>query len=196
MKKADKTTKTADPSEQNLPDQGYGVPASAGSSFPSSAAAPEPANALSPPLNAGIAPVWFDRADELISLHAVRLSDSGRDHFQVTIEPGNCISLSLEFRWHKDGIAVQAQLHSGDFEQLNKHWPQLQQQLQPRGINLAPLQSNATASNKPLRQPANQRPPDKAPAQATEFVFGGSMTESPVSRRQRAKTHRGSEGPV
>ena len=175
MKKAEKTTKTAHPSEQNLPGEEYGVPVSA-DSLPSTSSITDQSPSNSP--------AWLERANELISLHAIRLTESGRDHFSVNIEPGNSITLSLELRWQTDGIAVQTQIVSGDFNQLSQYWPNLQQQLQPRGINLASLAHRGQAS-----QPRNQNAPNtSAKHGGTEFAFGGSMTESPVSRRQRSKT--------
>ena len=180
MKKAEKTTKTAHPSEQNLPGEDYGVPVSA-DSLPSTSSITEPipSNSLT----------WLERANELISLHAIRLTESGRDHFRVTIEPGNSITLSLELRWHTDGIAVRAQIVSGDFNQLSQYWPDLQQQLQPRGINLASLEPQSRATQKPPSQPLHENASNtSAKHGGTGFAFGGSMTESPISRRQRSRT--------
>jgi hypothetical protein len=48
----------------------------------------------------------------------------------------------LELRQRGDGVEAQAVLQRGDFEHLNQHWPALQQQLEQRGIRLAPLASD------------------------------------------------------
>jgi len=45
------------------------------------------------------------------------------------------------------GIEAQAALQQGDYHHLNQNWPELQQRLEQRGIRLAPLVDDGTATN-------------------------------------------------
>jgi hypothetical protein len=76
-------------------------------------------------------------------------------------------------------------------DHLTRFWPQLQQELQRQGVNLAPLQTG-TGTRKPSSQPQQPcSPANPARDSGTELAFGGSMTESPLSRRHRSKAHSG-----
>jgi hypothetical protein len=88
-----------------------------------------------------------ERMQEMVTLNAVRLSDSGNNLMQVVIKPDAGTQLSLELRQHGSGVEVQAVLQNGDFHHLNQQWPELQQRLGQRGIQLAPLASDSTAAN-------------------------------------------------
>jgi hypothetical protein len=81
----------------------------------------------------------LERVQDMVVLHATRLSESGNDLLQVVIKPGAGTQLSLELRQRGDGVEATATLQRGDFEHLNQQWPALQQQLEQRGIRLAPL---------------------------------------------------------
>ena len=81
----------------------------------------------------------LERVQDMVVLHAARLSDSGNSSLQVVIKPGVGTQLSLELRQRGDGVEAQAVLQHGDFEHLKQQWPALQQQLEQRGIRLAPL---------------------------------------------------------
>jgi hypothetical protein len=88
-----------------------------------------------------------ERMLEMVTLNAVRLSDSGNNLMQVVIKPDSGTQLSLELRQHGNGVEVQAVLQQGDFNHLNQQWPELQQRLGQRGIQLAPLTGDPTAAN-------------------------------------------------
>jgi hypothetical protein len=81
----------------------------------------------------------LERTHDLISLHAFRLRDSGADSMQVVIKPGPDLQLSLSLQMRDGGIDMRATLNRGDFDMLNRHWPDLQHQLESRGVRLAPL---------------------------------------------------------
>jgi hypothetical protein len=105
-------------------------------------AAPVSAAAANAILNGNLSEVRsraLERAQDIIVLHADRLSESGNASLQVVIKPGAGTQLSLELRQRGDGVEAQAVLQRGDFNHLNQQWPALQQQLEQRGIRLAPL---------------------------------------------------------
>lgn len=88
----------------------------------------------------------LERAQEMITVNAVRLSDSGNNAMQVVIKPDAGTQLSLELRQHGAGVEVQAVLQQGNFNHLSQQWPDLQQRLGHRGIQLAPLTDNAAVA--------------------------------------------------
>jgi len=136
----------------------------------------------------------LERAQDIIVLHADRLSESGNASLQVVIKPGAGTQLSLELRQRGDGVEAQAVLQRGDFNHLNQQWPALQQQLEQRGIRLAPLIADGSFAgggennfqhNK--NQPAE---PDLFPA----GIFAGTATAGSVAQAVAdAGTHRGWE---
>ena len=81
----------------------------------------------------------FERAHDMVALHALRLVDSQSDTLHVVIKPGAGMQLSLELRQRGDAVDAQVVLQRGDFDALSQHWPELQQRLEQRGIRLAPL---------------------------------------------------------
>jgi hypothetical protein len=87
-----------------------------------------------------------ERMQEMVTLNAVHLSDSGNNSMQVVIKPDSGTQLSLELRQHGGSVEVQAVLQQGNFHQLSQQWPELQQRLGQRGIQLAPLGDNATTA--------------------------------------------------
>ena len=87
----------------------------------------------------------LERAHDLMSLHAFRLRDSGVDSLQVVIKPGPGMQLSLNLQMRDGNVEMSATLHHGDFDFLKSHWAELQQQLEARGVRLAPLTSGDQA---------------------------------------------------
>lgn len=81
----------------------------------------------------------LERTHDLVTLHALRLREANSDSMQVVIKPGGGLELSLELRRHEGGIEARASMQAGDFNHLNRHWLDLQQRLEARGIRLAPL---------------------------------------------------------
>lgn len=217
MKKAEKMVKAAESAQQNLPGEAVSAvkgqeigaeqsvstnnlseasrvdpaaTASTGDVTASDAAAPTAATGDDARLRA------LERTHDLVTLHALRLGSSNTDSIRVVIEPGSGTRLSLELRQGSNGVEAQAVLHRGDFQYLNQHWSELQQRLEPRGVHLATLQSSTDSSTgeSSYQQPERQSGKDEPARTAfAEFAFGGSMTESPATRKARAKTHRGWE---
>ncbi len=115
------------------------TPASAGMSSDADAA-----KVASPGISdlARIAPASLpnvERTREMISLQAVQLQTAGTDEMRVVIKPDAGLQLSLNLHQRGDRVEVSAVLDRGNFDLLNRHWPELQQQLESRGVRVAPL---------------------------------------------------------
>jgi flagellar hook-length control protein FliK len=221
MKKPEKAQKTADLSEQNLPGAGAIVAghsesraAEAHSTGPAgdfekiaataSMSEADKVNGSQTSAPAAAAATSTDdarlgsleRTHDLVAMHALRLTQSGNDTLRVVIEPGSGTRLSLELRFNNGAIEAQGVLNHGDFNFLSSHWPELQQQLEPRGIHLADLQCptgsamDQRSSQQTGGQAAEEQPPRSAFA---EFAFDGSMKDSPAARKGRLKTYAGWE---
>jgi hypothetical protein len=174
MQKADKTKESAPSAQQNLPTSpanGAGedlparlvartgslvarstqsdTPAAAPVSLSSSAPA-SPSSVTGPAPSAaemsGDALRSLERTQDLMSLHAFRLRDAGADSLQVMIRPGAGVQISLQLQMRDGMVEMRATLHRGDFDFLSRNWQQLQQQLEPRGVRLAPLLSGNPTS--------------------------------------------------
>lgn len=216
MQKAEKLNESAGPTEQNLP-----VPAtSAGSVVPSktvrqviSATDSEKSEASLPvgssqtdsaatreiraaTESASISnPVrTVERAHDLMALHALRLRDSGNDSMQIVIKPSSDLHIALNLEMRDGTVQVNAQLQRGDYEFLNRHWTDLQQQMESRGVKLAPLtnqnQSQSPASNGNLSQqsPGRQSPEEKASRTGAfaEFALAGVLVPKPSTKTTAA----------
>ena len=207
MKKADNMHETAGLPEQNLPvgsasaakssrseslDTAAAIGGAVGreSASPGIASEAVSATTTDPSIIRSI-----ERAHDLMSLHALRLRDSGADSLHVVIKPGSGLRLSLHLRM-RGGIEVQARLNHGDFDFLSRHWNELQQQLGTRGILLAPLeQGEPTLGSTPDEcRNANIRPGEDD-ARSAEAFAGLASTRSLVipPTPVRAKTPRGRE---
>lgn len=102
-----------------------------------------------------------DRVEDLITTQALRLRTSGEESLQVILNPGAGLRISLDVRQQAGGIEVSASLQHGDFQFLNRHWSDLQQQLEARGIRLGPLTSEHTAQFGSDANNFHHRPPAK-----------------------------------
>src|SRR5262249_38132428 len=110
--------------------------------FPFSSAATGTTESLATSFVQEPAPVSLqslERTHELMSLHAVQLKESGNDSMQVVIKPGPSLQLSLNLQMRNGNVEMRALLQHGDFDLLSRHWPELQQQLESRGVRLGPL---------------------------------------------------------
>ncbi len=219
MKKADKMLKSAGLTEQKLPEEQLaadgaeiagqqplpsvtpphgirGEPAFQTSSLvTNSDASNGSASAVTSSSGADEARVRsLERTHDLVALHAIRLSNSGTDSLRVVVEPGSGTRLLLELRQSPNGIEAQALLHRGDFEFMNQHWTQLQQRLESRGVHLGALQVGGQSNTDGQSQNSGRQSRDNSSKSAfAEFAFGGSMTESPSTKRARTRRHRGWE---
>jgi|GEM_PF-4953859 hypothetical protein len=97
----------------------------------------------------------LERTQDLIALHAFRLRDFGTESMQVIIKPDQNLHLSLNVQMRDGAVEVTANLQKGDFELLNRHWAELQQQLESRGIRLAPLSQSENHANNNSSQSSN-----------------------------------------
>lgn len=142
-----------------------------------------------------VRPTTLQQTCDLVALQAVRFRESNVDSVRVVIEPGGGIHLSLELRWRNNVIEAQATLQSGDFHHLNRHWSELQQKLEPRGVHLTPLlgMDESGSKQRSSHRHSSQPQPRGEPEPMSEFGSGGPMTESPKTRRTRAKHHPGWE---
>ena len=222
MKQVEKQTKSAESSEQNLPvdaalaaplpptpaspDLISAAPSTSGQAVANVSSPTTPAtadvSASSSTVPANSTPTEdgrlraLERTHDLVALHALRLQQSTSDTMRVVVKPGDGTQLSLELRMRNDVVEAQATLHRGDFDFLSHHWTDLQQRLEPRGVHLAALDRSASftgnshQSGQSSRQRGHQQP---AAGALPEFAFGGSMSESPATRRNQTKTHRGWE---
>jgi hypothetical protein len=131
-----------------------------------------------------------ERAQDIMALHAMRLRDSGRDSMQIVIKPSPDLHLALNLQ-NRDGvIEVTAQLQRGDYEMLNRHWADLQQQMEARGVRVAPLNQNQTpgnssgnASSQPRQNPEDRTTRDGAFA---EFALSGVLVPKRAATKATA----------
>jgi hypothetical protein len=208
MKKVENMHETAGLPEQNLPiasappdkssrsesldtTPAIGAAVSRESAWPGIASAAVSATTTDPSILRSI-----ERAHDLMSLHALRFRDGGADSLHVVIKPGSGLRLSLNLQMRGGGIAVQARLNHGDFDFLSRHWNELQQRLEMRGILLAPLeQGEPTLGSAPdERRNANIRP-GQGDARSAEAFAGLASTRSLVipPAPPRAEIPRGQE---
>ena len=126
-----------------------------------------------------------DRANDMISLHAMRLVESKLDTLSVVIKPSVGTELSLELRQRPDGVEAHATLTRGDSQILSEHWPELQQRLELRGIKLAPLgnELDFSSGGSPQFQQSPQSSPEELAQQASAFAeFAANPAGGATSR--------------
>lgn len=215
MKKAEKVQKTAELSQQKLPSASAvtaGPTAAPALSASATAESQRVAGATSIDQIDGTAAAGshglsassgdearlnaLERTQDLVAMHALRLSQSGNDSLRVVIEPGGGTRLSLELRFGANGIEAQALLHRGDFQFLSSHWAELQQRLEPRGVHLGALGcSQQSHSGQQRFQQSQRQAGEEQPTRSAfaEFALDGEMADSAAARRARTKTHAGWE---
>ena len=141
----------------------------------------------------------LERTHDMLASQATRLIDSKLDSLRVVIKPGAGLQLSLEMRQHGDTIDARMVLQRGDLGHLGRHWPELQQRLEQRGIRLAPLTGaeNSTTSpgangfQQPQRQFTNLDP--LSASAFAEFALASSPVQLTTSSTAIATAHRGWE---
>ncbi|MFO1486966.1 MAG: hypothetical protein U1F65_00670 [Verrucomicrobiota bacterium] len=126
----------------------------------------------------------LDRTHDILALHGVQLKQSGTDSLHVVIKPGAGLQLSLQMKQTSDGIEAQALVQQGDFHDLNRHWTELQQRLEERGIRLAPLGQDpaATGGQQNFQQQSRQAPQQDALSAGAfaEFASAGAASSRPA----------------
>jgi hypothetical protein len=126
----------------SVPRRDKSEPSATSGSLATGAASPDSATFMTTAASHGPATAparSLERALDLMSLHTVRLRESGADSLQVVIKPGPDLHLSLHLQMRDGTVEMHAHLHRGDFEFLSKHWSELQQQLELRGVRLTSL---------------------------------------------------------
>ena len=212
MQKAEKTNEFSASTEQNLPvaptgNTGEELPAKLARTASTSirhdkpeltpatdSSASGPAASAQTASAAGESSHWpsaaparsLERAHDLMSLHAFRLRDSGADSLQMVIKPGPGLQLSLNLQMRNGTVEMHARLNRGDFDFFNKHWSELQQQLEARGVRLAPLtcgEQSVGGGKHSFQQPGRQTEADTAPTGAfAEFALAGAMKPAATTK--------------
>gem|GEM_PF-1459823 len=194
MNKAAQTSKDAGLDQQNLPGHGEVSPPSA----PAPTATPETATPQR--TSAAALQLLFhalERTEDIVQLHAGRLRQSGTDQLHVVIKPGAGVQLSMTLRQEGDRVQAEVWMHRGDLEFFQRHWRELQERCEARGIQLGDLQRHPDFQSHQQRH--GYRPPagdwaDPLMAGAfAEFALAGSLTEPPARRSLRSARHRGWE---
>jgi hypothetical protein len=121
----------------------------------------------------------LERTQDMIALHAMRLVESKTDALSVILKPSVGTELSLELRHSADGIEAQVTLTQGDHQLLSKHWPELQERMEQRGIKLAALDGSGSFSSGGNSQSSRQQAADEEAAQRAsafaEFAAAGNF---------------------
>lgn len=184
--------KDAGLSQQNLPGHGENVIS------PAPAAATETgASGRAPSAPLQLLFHALERTFDIVHLHAARVRESHHDPMHVVIKPGAGVQLSMTLRQEGDQVHAEVWMHRGDFDFFQRHWKELQERCQARGIQLGDLQRHPDYQSDQHR--SGYRPPDgdwadplSAGAYA-EFALAGSLTEPPGRRAFRLARHRGWE---
>lgn len=168
------------------PFKNHAEPVSAiGAEIPANSAAAKivSSEALNFPRSISVNASFVQRTQELVSLQVMRLHETGADELRVVIKPDTGTQLSLNLQQRDGGVEVRAVLDRGNFDLLNRHWPELQQQLEARGVRVAPLSSAGDffgGGSQGFRQPTTpngQHAGDDAdPAKAPAVLIPGLPT--------------------
>ncbi|HEU5397430.1 MAG TPA: hypothetical protein VFV81_09695 [Verrucomicrobiae bacterium] len=148
-----------------------------------------------PPAPDGVPAV--ERVRELVSFQVMRLQEAGGGELRVVVKPDTGTQLSLNLRQHEDAaVTVQAVVERGNFELLNRHWPELQQQLESRGVRLTPLAQAETSfggGSEGFRQPATSRGQhagDEEPSATTATRIPGLPTATATAFASKSSSAR------
>lgn len=134
----------------------------------------------------------LERTQDMVTLNASRITESGNNSMQVVIKPDAGTQLSLELRKEGGTVQVQAVLQQGDFNHLSRQWPELQQRLGRCGIDLTPLAadgSSANSSGYEQFQSKQNQPTEAVP----DLPLAGSPAHTFVPEPAQAPAHRGWE---
>ncbi|MCS7091246.1 MAG: hypothetical protein RMN51_02860 [Verrucomicrobiota bacterium] len=194
MNNTAQSPKDAELNKQNLPDHG----------MTQAHSSPAPASAVDastqPRLSSASVQLLFhafERTFDIVHLHATRLREAGPEQLHVVIKPGAGVQLSMTLRQEGDRVRAEVWMHRGDFEFFQRHWRELQERCDSRGIQLGDLQRHPDFQSNQHR--SGYRPPagdwaDPLSAGAyAEFALAGSLTEPPGRRAFRSARHRGWE---
>ncbi len=159
----------------------------------STAASPLQMEAVAGSTTADLRTRTLERTQEMVTVNASRLSDSGNSSMQVVIKPDAGTQLSLELRQQGGSVHVQAVLQQGDFGHLNQQWSDLQQRLGLRGIQLAPLTGDAGSANTSTGSEMFQNKQNQTASGAPEVTFVDAPIGIFTPEATPAAAHRGWE---
>jgi len=128
-----------------------------------------------------------ERTQDLIATHALQMRETSLDSLHVVIKPDPTMQLSLELKLRGGAVEVSASMNQGDFNFMSRHWSDLQQEMEQRGIRLAPLTTDSSSGGTTFNfsQSQNQRPQSETPREsgATEFAFAnGGKSPGPAKK--------------
>jgi len=207
MKSAEKTSKATTPagnflpgavasanSGNNLPSRTDQIAANGAANLSASGDAPTvtatTGGAVASASAASLSTQSVERMHDMVTMHALRLSNNPTDSLQVVIKPGAGTQLSLELRQSGNGVEAHAVLQQGDFNHLNERWSDLQNRLEQRGIRLAPLTDDSAAANSGSGQSQtfeqNKNQPAEPQAERA-FASSASVTFAQPAARATAK---------
>jgi hypothetical protein len=166
----------------------------AGGNHPASVAEHAPAlNGVDLPLLADARARALERTHDMMALHAMRLVESSSDTLSVVIKPAVGTELSLELRQRPGAMEAHATLTRGDHEFLSRHWPELQERLELRGIKLAPLGSEMNLSADDNHQFQQPQTSEEDAAQASAFAEFAAAGQAGGATARMAMVHDGWE---
>ena len=142
-------------------------------------------------------PPYVARTREMISLQVMHVQEAGAEAMRVVIKPDIGLQLSLHLQLRDGGVEVQAVLDRGNFGLLNRHWPELQSQLELRGVRVAPL-ANAEPSfgggSEGFRQPTTSHGQtagdDAEPAEMLAALLPGLPTATATASASTISSQR------
>lgn len=140
-----------------------------------------------PPAAASAPDLARERTQEMVAAHALRLKHSTDGSLQVVIKPADGLQISLDLRRVAAGVEVRAELQQGDFNFFSRHWAELQQQLESRGIRLAALTGDPAAGGSApgpesgSQNAASRRQPSEIRNLKSEFRNPNSDRRPPAS---------------
>lgn len=111
----------------------------------------------------------------------MRMQETGANEMRVVIKPDSGTQLSLHLQQGSNGTQLQAVVERGNFNLLSRHWPELQQQLEARGVRVAPLggsEESFGGGSEGFRQPTTshgQQPGDDADAAEMPTVLPAGL---------------------
>ena len=136
---------------------------------------------VSVPQNSIYSAQLIQRTQELASLQVMRMQETGSDEMRVVIKPDTGVQLSLHLQQCGGTVEIQASSDRASYDLLNRHWPELQQQLAARGVRMAPLENTEKSfggGSEGFRQPTTshgQHPGDNVDQAETPAVFTSGL---------------------
>ena len=104
----------------------------------------------------------------------------------MVIKPGHGLQLSLDLHMRNGSVEMRATLNGGDFNFLSRHWSDLQQQMELRGVRLGPLAGNPQSAGGDTHssQQQNRNPSEEqaVPQPFADFPLAGVMRAKTITK--------------